>query len=341
MLEIDGSYLEGGGQIIRTSVALSAITAKPIRITNIRKGRDNPGLMTQHIEAVNALAQLCNAEIKGLEKGSTILEFHPREINARTIDITISTAGSVALVLQGLMFAALHADNTIEINVKGGATSGKWAAPANFVKNVLLPILEKMNYKAQLNVLKYGYYPKGGSEILMSITPTELKSINLLERSKLIRIKGISHASSLLKSKNVAERMRSSAENLLKKEGFESDIEIRYVDTICHGCGIELFATYENTILGSDGLGELQRSAESVGKEAAEKLIQYHKSNACMDPHVTDQILPYIAIAAKNGESKISVSEITNHCKTNIWVIEKFLPVKFSIKDNVIECRKI
>jgi len=286
MIEIDGSYGEAGGQILRTAIALSAITGKPTRIFNIRAKRCNPGLQVQHIESVKALAQLCNAKTKGAELHSTQLEFYPEKIYANRIKINISTAGSVALALQGLMFAALHAPEPVKIDIRGGAIAGKWAAPVNYIKHVLLPILEKMGYSAEIKIKKYGYYPKGGAEVFVKINPSKLKPLSLIDKGKLIGIEGISHASLLLKNKKVAERMAESAEKVIsEKLKTNPNIEIKYVDSACAGCGIELFANYENTVLGSDGLGELKKSAEKVGMEAAEKLVKYWKSGACLDPH--------------------------------------------------------
>ncbi len=336
MIEIDGSYGEAGGQILRTVVALSAITGKPVKIFNIRAKRCNPGLQVQHLESIRAVAQLCNAKTKGAELGSTQIEFHPEKISAKRIEIRISTAGSVALSLQGLMFAALHAPQPVEIDIKGGAVAGKWAAPVNYTKYVLLPVLEKMNCHAELQIKKYGYYPKGGAEVFVKIFPSDLKPLRLEEKGALLSIKGISHASSALASKKVAERVAEAAgKTIFEKLKVRPNIEIKYADAACPGCGIELFANYENTVLGSDGLGELKKSAEQVGEEAAKKLIGYCNSDACLDVHMADQILPYLALA--KGESKVSLAEITNHCLTNIWVIEKFLPVRFSVQGNLGE----
>lgn len=338
IIEIDGSYQEGGGQILRTATALSSITGKPVKIFNIRAKRCNPGLQIQHLESVNALAQLCNAKTKGAELHSTELEFYPEKISANKINISISTAGSVALTLQGLMFAAMHAPAAVEIDINGGATAGKWAAPVNYLKYVLLPLLAKCGYKAEIEIKKHGYYPKGGAEVFVKIFPSELKPLQLIERGKLLSIKGISHASSSLKNKKVAERMKESAEKIIfGKLKIKPEIEVKYVDAVCPGCGIELFANYENTVLGADGLGEIKKSAEQVGREAAEKLVEYCNADACLDRHMADQILPYIALAAERGPSSASVAEITKHCLTNIWVIEKFLPVKFSVEGKLGE----
>ncbi len=344
MIEIDGSTGEGGGQIIRTALALSAVTGKECRIFNIRRGRQNPGLQTQHLEGANAVAALCNAEIRGNKIGSTELKFYPRKIESKKIDISIPTAGSVGLVLQPLMIAASHAESKVEIEINGGATNGKWAPPLNYIKYVLLPLLEKMGYKANIEIKKYGYYPKGGAHVMATINPVHIKPIDLIQRGEIVEIKGISHASKHLEKAKVAERQAKTAEEIIKKElQIAPRISVNYVDALNPGSAIELFATCENSVLGADELGEIKKSAEQVGKEAAEKLIEELKTNACVDEHAEDQLLPFMALAAQGGESMIKVHHLTNHTRTNIWVIEKFLPMKFEIdeKEKVIRCRKL
>jgi RNA 3'-terminal phosphate cyclase len=154
-----------------------------------------------------------------------------------------------------------------------------------------------------------------------------------LERGKLKRIIGVSVASQDLKVRKVAERQKETIEKIL--EEFNPEIEVVYDRTICPGSGIAIWAEFENTILGSDIVGEKGKPAEQLGREVAERMKKYLESKACLDKHLADQILPFLALACENGESKVHVAEITKHCLTNIWVIEKFLPVKFSVEGEV------
>ncbi len=344
MIEIDGSFGESGGQILRTSCALSAVTGKSVKIINIRKGRPNPGLQAQHIAAIDALAKLCNAKVTGLQQNKTEITFEPGEIKGCSIDVHIPTAGSVGLVLQGLMIASLQAEDIVNIHINGGATNGKWAAPALYIKNVLLPLLEKMNYKADMTIEKYGYYPKGGAKVRMEIAPSKLKPLVLEERGKLLSITGISHASLHLKDKKVAERQAKAAEELMRKN-IDCDIiciEPHYMETDNPGSALDCWAVCENTVFGADALGELRKKAEDVGKEAAEQLIKQINSGGAVDEHAEDQLLPYMALAGENGISTIKVGHLTKHTETNIWTIEQFLPVKFDInsKEKTISCKK-
>ncbi len=344
MIEIDGSYLEGGGSIIRTAIAFSALTGKPCKITNIRAKRINPGLRTQHIESINAVAELYNAKTKGVEIGSTVVEFHPNKLEKESIKITIPTAGSVGLLLQSIFIACVKTKGKIEIEIEGGATSGKWSAPLNYIKNVLIPILDKFGYKISIDIKKYGYYPKGGASVKVTIESSNIKPIRLTEKGKLLSIHGVSHSSLDLKVAKVAERQKEAAEKTFyEKLKIKPVIEIKYVNTICTGSAIDLYAKTEHSYLGSDSLGERGKKAELIGKEASTFLIEQLKSNAAIDEYLEDQLLPFMAISSIETckESKISVPKLTNHTKTNIWVVEKFLPVKFVITGKIVSCKKI
>lgn len=342
MIEIPGDYGEGGGQIIRTAAALSAVTGTPCRITDIRARRAKPGLQQQHLSAVKALAKLCDADVKGMHLGSTELEFSPNEIRSGNISVSIPTAGSIGLVLQGMMIAAIHAEKAVGISISGGATNGKWAMPLNYAKHVLLPLLEKMGYKAEIEIKRYGYYPKGGAECSVRIHPAELKPIQLAGRGDLVEIKGISHAADVLMERQVAERQKKSARDLIFRDlKLTAELDLLYTQTECPGSALDLWAVCGNSVLGSEGLGSLGKRAEDVGTDAARKLAEQLNSGAAVDEYAEDQLLPYMALAAQHGESRIKVPKMTGHTKTNMWLIQQFLPVKFEVTDNVISCKKI
>jgi len=342
MIEIHGDYLEGGGQILRTAVALSAVTQKDVRIINIRKGRPNPGLQTQHLEALNAIAGLCDAKVKGNKRNSTEIEFYPKEIKFGSIDIDIPTAGSVGLVLQPIMIAASNAKDNLYISINGGATNGKWAPPAYYIKEVLLGHLSKFGYNASIEIEKYGYYPRGGARVEAVIQKSSLSPIELIELGEIKEIYGVSHASSDLKDKKVAERQAKVAKNIIEERlGIKASIDAVYYNTLNAGSAVEIFAKTDKSIVGADGLGEFKKSAEDVGKEAAQHFLSQLNYGGAVDEYAEDQLLPFMALAAENGESRIKVGKLTDHTKTNIWVIEKFLPVKFEIDGKIIKCRKI
>ncbi|PIS39555.1 MAG: RNA 3'-phosphate cyclase [Candidatus Nealsonbacteria bacterium CG08_land_8_20_14_0_20_38_20] len=329
MVEIDGSYCSGGGQILRTACALAVVTKKPCRVFNIRKSRPKPGLATQHLLGIQALAQLCSGALEGDELGSEEIKFFPGETYRDRVSVKIPTAGSITLVLQTLIPPALFAPRPIEISFEGGATDTFFSPTIDHFRYVFLKILEKMGGKLEIEILKRGYYPEGGAKINVKIFPSKLREINLTERGELKKIAVLSGASEFLRGKKVAERQTRGVREVFGKLKLPIEEKVEYEQTQSPGSQICLIAEFKNTVIGADNLGKLGERAEDVGKEAALELLKEEKSHACLDKRLADQILPYMALAPK--KSLVSVSEITNHCKTNIWVIEKFVAGKFKI----------
>jgi len=339
MIEIDGSYGSGGGQILRTAVGLSALTGKPCRIENIRAKRGNPGLREQHLQAISAVNSLVEGKLEGAELGSNMVTFYPSEklsnrSKAKRLSANISTAGSIGLVLQALLIPGTQFPS-LDIEITGGATWGKWAPPVNYIQNVFCPLVAKLGYLVNLSILKDGFYPKGGAQVKVRAKKAQFIPLRLTDPGEVRSIRGVSVASVSLREQKVAERQRDAAEQkLVGYFKLRPYIDAKYVSTICPGSGIQLWLSCANTILGANALGERGKRAETVGEEAARNLITEYESDGAIDSYATDQVLPYLALAG--GE--IKVNKITEHCKTNIWVIEKFLPVEFKIQEKTILC---
>ncbi len=329
MIEIDGSIGEGGGSVVRVAVALSAASGKPIRIFNIRAKRPKPGLQYQHLNAVKAVANLSNASIEGLELGSTELVFHPGRISAGKFRIDIGTAGSTMLVLQALMPVAAFAPAPVEFEIRGG-TDNPLAPPVDYVKNVTLRALEKFGYRAELQCVKRGYYPRGGGIVFARLNPVDhLASINLAKGGDISKIEGIAHISQL--PDHVARRMAHSATRELISAGF-SKVHIRSErsDSLSVGGGITLWAIFESgDAVGASRLAKRGVPAEQIGREAARDLISQFRTGAPVDKYLADQLIPYMALAT--GKSTIYCSEMTLHTVTNIALVERILGVKFRI----------
>ncbi|MDD5145626.1 MAG: RNA 3'-terminal phosphate cyclase [Candidatus Pacebacteria bacterium] len=334
LIEVDGSFGEGGGQILRTALSLSAVTRKPCRVFNIRAGREKPGLALQHLLGVQTISQLCNGKLEGDNLGSTEIFFYPDEILAKNFEIKIDTAASITLLLQALIPPALFSPQNTEISFDGGATDTFFSPTIDYFKNVFLKTLVKIGPEIGLDVLKRGYYPEGGARVKTNIQPAKIGRIDLTERGKLIKILIISGASESLKNNKVAERQIAGAMEILRRLKLPTEEKQEYYSVQSPGSNICLMAEFENALLGADNLGKLGKKAEDVGKEAALKLLNDAKDGFCLDRNLADQILPYMALS--QSKSQVLVSEITNHCKTNIWVIEKFLEGKFETKDNLI-----
>ena len=358
MIRINGAYLEGGGQIVRTALALSTITQKPFEVYDIRKGRKDSGLKNQHLYCVKSLQELCNANVEGAELGSFYIKYYPKRLVAKNLNIDIETAGSITLLLQALLLPSMFVSKPITITIAGG-TDTKWSMPFDYFNNVLLPQLQRFA-KIEAKLLKRGYYPKGNGRVEIKINPMlklnefssfdefqnhlkqNINKINIVEQHFLIQIKGISHASMDLQNAKVAERQAESAENVLKQK-YNAPISIttQYQDTLSTGSGITLWAIFsknredidENNPIrvGADSLGEQGKRADIVGEESAKNLIKEIESKAPVDSHLADQILPFMALI---GNSKIKVSEITNHCRTNIYTIHQFMGEIFKVDEN-------
>lgn len=325
-LEIDGSH---GGQVLRVATGLSAITGKPIRVSDIRTDRPNPGLKAQHLKGIEAVARLCNAHVSGFTEGSTQIEFIPGELMHDHLRIDIGTAGSIGLVFQSLMIPVVHTDKSLEFEVTGG-TDVSWSPSVTYFREVFCSFLKKMGIESEVDTQSYGFYPKGGGRVLLRVHPGTLRSINLTDRTRFTRYDILSIASEDLREARVAERQADAAIGVL---GRKSESELReYVTTHSPGSSIHIHAHFENTILGATVLGEKGKSSESVGKECARIVQEQVETKACLDRWMADQILPYMALAP--GRSSVSVTELTNHARKSMELIERFLPVRFYTEEN-------
>jgi RNA 3'-phosphate cyclase len=332
IIEIDGSEGEAGGQIVRTAIGLSCVTGKPVRIFNIRKGRPLSGLKAQHLKGIEAAAKLCSAEVKGLIVGSKEIEFYPKEISLEKLNVDVGTAGSVTLVLQTLMIPAAVAGKELIFEISGG-THVSWSPTTGYFRHVFCEFLGKMGMNVESETLSYGFYPKGGGKMMVVVKPSlSLVPLSLTSRGNLIFTEAWSCGSKDLVGSKVAERQMDSAEKIL---GVIKRSE-KYVPTPSPGSAITIASFFGNCFLGSSSIGERGKPAEKVGEEAASLLKRNLDSGACLDEWMADQILPYMALA--KGKSEVSVAKITQHARTNISVIEKFLDAKFKVSGNRIEC---
>lgn len=347
MIELDGSFGEGGGAILRQALALSMLSGKAFKITNIRMNRPNPGLAPQHVACVDAAMALCNAEVVGRYAGSTELIFSPRDFKAGHHRINIGTAGSITLLLQSLLLPSLFCGKRVSFNISGG-TDVKWSQPFDYFKQVFLPQTNRYG-SVEANLFKRGYYPKGGGEVRVVVNGKfsvgdELPRIVMENCGRLLLIRGVSHASLDLESAKVAERQGESARLCLEKLGAPFRVEHQYSDSLSTGSGITLWAVFGEdevdwnnpVILGSDSLGEPGKKAEVVGREAAETIYQLISAGAPVDPFLADQLIPFLAVAG----GRIRTSRISEHVKSNIYVAEKFLGTGFMISGGVISCEK-
>jgi len=328
MIEIDGSFGEGGGQILRTSLSLSCLLNRPFRIFNIRKKRKKPGLMPQHLMGIRSLKLISNAKVEGDSEDSTELLFEPSEAKAGDYIFDIGTAGSTSLLLQAILPALIFLKNRSSLTLKGG-THVPFSPPFHYISEIFIPTLNKLGIGVKAKIESYGFYPKGGGKVNVEITPLDgIKGMNFLERGEIKKVRGVSGVGNLPIS--IAERQRDAALKVLAFQGLDVKIETLSVSTLGQGTFIFLEVVTDNCLAGFSSLGERGKKAELVGEEAAKNLLDYYSTSACLDHHLADQIVLYLAFA--QGESSFTTSEISNHLLTNLWAIEKFLGIQYIVE---------
>jgi len=328
LIEIDGSYGEGGGQILRTALALSAILRKPFTIFHIRSKRKNPGLQAQHVEAVKALARITEAQTEGVELGSQRITFVPEKILPGDYQFEVRTAGSVTLLLQAIFVPLCFSKGICSVTLIGG-THVQWSPSFHYLSEVLLPTLERIGVCAEADIEKWGFYPKGGGRVRLKINPVqELKPILLVDRGSFKKIRGISAISNL--PRHVADRQKERALKRIRRE-LQIDGEITILDNVSsNGTGSFLFllAEYETGLAGFSSLGARGKPAEKVADEAVDSLKDYVESDGCVDPHLADQLIPFMALT--KGNSSFTTIRVTEHLLTNLWVTQHFANVTIS-----------
>jgi len=326
-LIIDGSYGEGGGQILRSALSLAAITGRPMRIDNLRANRKKPGLAAQHLTSVRAAAMLCDAEVNGAQLGSRTLQFIPRKpVRAGDYFLDVAeareggSAGAAMLVLQTLLLPLALAEGVSTVIFRGG-THVNMSPSYDYVHDVWLPTLARMGVNAGLSLVRSGWYPVGQGEVRLRIAGSaELLPLHLEYRGPLLAVSGRALAANL--PAHVCERMASHARYLLAQAGIKAEIEAAVLKAACPGAGLYLTAHYQNSLAGFCAQGKRGKPAEQVAEEACSALLQHYRSGSVLEQHLADQLI--LPAALCRGESVFGVECISSHLSTNIWVVERF-----------------
>jgi len=327
MLEIDGSRGEGGGQLVRTAVAVSAATNNAVHIVNIRAKRQQPGLMAQHVAAVKCVAALCNAGTSDVEVGSPMLTFRPGPLRPGNVKIDVGTAGSIPLVLQAGILAASFSPGETTFDITGG-TDLRYAPPIDYLANVLAPLLGKLGIAVFIEIKKRGYYPRGGGEVVAVVRPPPKPLAFRVEGpGRTLSIGGKAHVVEL--ESDIAKRMAASATSELRSFPVPVKIDEESPPGPGPGTGITVWARTEYSMLGASALGEKGLRAENIGAIAGRELAAEIKAGPSLDLHAADQLVPYLALG---GGGAFTVRSISSHLETIMWLVTEMTGVRFRIE---------
>jgi RNA 3'-phosphate cyclase len=344
-VEIDGSMLEGGGQILRVSAALSALTGRAARIFNIRAKRNPPGLRLQHIAALKSVASVAEAEVEGLNLGSSEVRFNPKTLRGGEFLFQIGSAGSTMLILQALAPVAAYAPKTMFAEIHGG-TNNKWAPPVEYVQQVLFPTLEKIGFRGSVALVRRGFYPRGGGVVRARLNPARrLTAVDFTDFSKVSQIRGLAYVCRL--PGHIASRMAKTALEMLRDAGYaDVDIQVEVLQdgdgacAVSPGCGLFLVAELQNGLkIAADSLGERGKPSEKVGAEAAEALLSQLGTKAPVDTHLADQLIVWLSLA--QGVSRLKVCKLTLHALTSMEVCKLFVGAGFKVEGKLGETANI
>ena len=321
MIELDGGVGEGGGQILRSALTLSMVTGQPFRIARIRANRAKPGLMRQHLVAVQAAARISGARVTGAELGSSELSFVPGRIKGGDYHFAIGSAGSCTLVLQTVVLALLYAEQSSTVRITGG-THNVMAPPVQFLQQAYLPLLARMGAHIDITLLRHGFYPAGGGEVVATVRPcAQLKKLALMERGAYIAgyadalVAGLAPNVGVRELDCIGAAMEWSGSQLrLHRLPGEQGPGNAVLITLEHAYVTEVFA----------GFGAKAVRAESVAQEAIDQARAYVESGGAVGEHLADQLMLPMALA-RGGSFTASI--VSSHAKTNADVISRFLPV--------------
>jgi RNA 3'-terminal phosphate cyclase (ATP) len=324
MLEIDGSIGEGGGQVLRTTLSMACVLGKKVRISNIRAGRSPPGLKAQHLAVCKLLAKICDAKVQGAEMGSTEIIFEPGWINGGEYSFDIGTAGSITLLFQAALPVLLHAAHPSVLRITGG-THVRSAPTFDYFSEVFLPCARRFGASASCNLVRAGFYPRGGGEALLSVQPSKLSGVKMGKEKHEVHCRIVSCSLPT----HVEERERQEVERLL--EDFSPKVEVVEPPYSSIGNAITIWSG----TFGADTIGEKGVKAQDVAKKCCDGFLREIAGAGSVDAHLADQLLVLSCLA--EGKSGYFVREVTGHLSTNAQVLRKMCARNISIGSDCVE----
>lgn len=328
MIEIDGSLGEGGGQVLRTALALSLTTGKPFRIANIRAKRRTPGLLRQHLTAIQAATAVGDAAVEGAALGATELAFVPRALRGGDYSFAIGSAGSTMLVLQTVLVPLLVAGQPSTLELEGG-THNPASPPFDFIEQAYVPLLRRLGATVTLELVRPGFYPAGGGKVRVTITPAEeLAPLTLDERGEIVARRARAVVANLPYS--IAKR-----EARVVAEELEWSEELVEAHTVTGSAGpgnvVSVIVASEHVTDVFTAFGARGVPAEKVAHDAAQEAKRYIDSGAAVGEHLADQLL--LPLAAGAGGS-FTTTPLSSHATTNIDVIRRFVPIAIAVEES-------
>lgn len=325
---VDGSQGEGGGQIVRTAAALAARTGQRIEVTNVRAGRDAPGLRPQHEAALEAIAQACRGRFEGAEVGSERFVFHPGRVQGGSVKVETGTAASAVLIVEALLALAPALPTPLTVQV-GGGTDVRWAPTLEHFRSVLVPLAGKLGIRAEVHEHREGFYPEGGGRLRVLLEPTDDPTWPgaLSDRGALQAIEATVRVSQL--PDHVPTRILESLSRRLAEAGYEARTRVHEVQAKSPGVVVDAIARFEDAVLGANALGEKGLPSEEVGRTCAERLVAELESPSTVDVHAADQLVP---LMLGRADGSYVVREATSHLETNARLCERFLDGRVSFE---------
>jgi RNA 3'-terminal phosphate cyclase (ATP) len=325
MLSIDGSQGEGGGQILRSALALSLITGVPFRIEKIRAGRKKPGLLRQHLAAVRAAAEIGQADAGDPQLGADSLEFRPGRVKTGEYHFAVATAGSACLVVQTVLPPLLLAEGPSALVVEGG-THNPMAPPWDYLARVFFPLLERMGARVRTTLERHGFYPAGGGRLRVEVEPAaRLRGFELTERGAILGRRARAVLAQLPRS--IAERELEIVRR--KLSDFERACEIEMVESAGPGNVLLIELACEHVTEMFVGFGERGLRAHVVAERAVEEARDYLMRDVPVGPHLADQLVLPLALA---GEGEFRTGPLTPHAYTNLEIVQRFLPARAEVR---------
>jgi len=320
LIEIDGSFGEGGGQIVRTAITLSCILKKPIKIKNIRKGRSNPGLKPQHLTILKILQKICNADVDNAKIGSTDLQFIPNEIKSLQLSEDVGTAGSISLIIQVLIPIIAICKKNLKITIRGG-TNVLWSPTIDYTQVILMELYQRMGIKFSLKLIKRGYFPKGGGVIELKVFPSE-KILPLTLKNKQTKNVEILGSFSKLSSDLFIDEIKKIEKKLIE-HNFKVTSQIKEESALDSGGSLLISSIDAESIIGMDSLFNKKTQKFDIDLE------EFIKNDSGVDENLSDMIV--LPASLTDGITVFQVKKISKHLETNLFVVSKITGCRYGI----------